>query len=181
MACTSYTLKGMPQECKGSVAGLKKLYLALLDDVTIPEGGIVETAHTITAITISGKVLYDYFVTEESSSLTSTLNRNTANGVLYYTNTINATFVKMTPAKHLELIAMANEKMVCFAEDNNGIVWMLGADSFVTASEETAQTGQSFDDLSGYQVTLNHRSGSLPYAIDKSLIESHISTPEASN
>lgn len=178
MACTSYTLKGMPQECNGSVAGLKKLYIGLLDDIS----GVTadETTHTISAFTLSsGKKVYEYFVTDESSSLTSTLNRNTANGVLYYLNAISASFVKMTPAKHLELQAMANEKMFVIAEDNNGYSWLLGKDSFVTAAEETAQTGQSFDDLSGYQVTLNHRSGSLPYGIAKSLYSSYIETPEA--
>lgn len=162
MACTSYTLKGMPQECKGSVAGLKELYIGLLDDVSAVT---TTTAHTCTITMKTGKKLYSYFVTDESSSLTSTLNRNAANGVLYYTNAISASFVKMTPAKHIELMALANEKMVAVAVDNNNYAWFLGADSFVTASEETAQTGQSFDDLSGYQVTLNHRSGALPYSI----------------
>ena len=180
MACTSYTLKGMAQECGGAVAGLKKLYIGLLDDLSAVT--VTESAHTVSTFTLaSGKKMYDYFVNEESSSLSSTLNRNSANGVLYYLNSISATWVKMTPAKHLELQALANEKMFVIAEDNNGYSWLLGADSFVTAAEETAQTGQSFDDLSGYQVTLNHRSGSLPYGIDKSLYSSYIETPQATN
>lgn len=180
MACTSYTLKGMPQECNGSVAGLKKLYIGLLDDISAVT--VTESAHTVSTFTLaSGKKIYEYFVTDESSSLTSTLNRNAANGVLYFLNQISASFVKMTPAKHLELQAMANEKMFIIAEDNNNFSWLLGADSFVTAGEETAQTGQSFDDLSGYQVTLNHRSASLPYGIDKSLYSSYIQTPVATN
>ena len=182
MACTSYTLKGMPQECRGSVAGLKELYLGLLDDVSATT--INASAQTLTITMKSGKKLYSYFVTDESSSLSSTLTKNSQNGVKYYNNTINATFVKMTPAKHIELMAMANEKMVAIAVDNNNYAWFLGADSFVTASEETAQTGQSFDDLSGYQVTLNHRSGALPYQIsdwDTFKNSTNIDVPEPSN
>lgn len=176
MACTSYTLRGMAQECAGSVAGLKKLYIGLIDDVS--GIGVDATAHTITAITMSGKVLFDYFVTDESSSLTSTLTKNSQNGVKYYTNTIAATFVKMTPEKHLELQALANEKLFVVAEDNNNQLWVLGKDSFVTATEETAQSGQAFDDLSGYQITLAHRSAELPYGISASLLEGHIDVPE---
>lgn len=175
MACTSYTLKGMAQECKGSVAGLKKLYIGLIDDIS---GVTTTSAQTISAFSLkAGKKLYDYFVTEESSSLTSTLTKNSQNGVKYYNNVINATFVKMTPEKHLELQALANEKTFCIAVDNNGYSWFLGADSFVTATEETAQSGQSFDDLSGYQVVLTHRSGSLPYSIAENLYSSDIVVP----
>ena len=163
MACTSYTLKGMAQECKGSVAGLKKLYIGLIDGFTVSTTPSSHTA-TISAKT-TGDTLYEYFVTDESSSLTSTLTKNSQNGVKYYSNVISATFVKMTPAKHLELQALANENLIVVAVDNNNQGWLLGADSFVTASEETAQSGQAFDDLSGYQITLNHRSAELPFGI----------------
>ena len=174
MACTSYTLKGMAQECKGSVAGLKKLYIGLLDGFTVTTTASSHTA-TISAKT-TGDTLYEYFVTDESSSLTSTLTKNSQNGVKYYNNVINATFVKMTPAKHLELQALANENLIVVAIDNNNQGWLLGADSFVTASEETAQSGQSFDDLSGYQITLNHRSAELPFGISTENLP--IVTPE---
>ena len=180
MACSVYTLKGMPQECKGSVAGLKELYLGLLDDVS---GVTTTTAHTCTITMKTGKKLYSYFVTDESSSLTSTLNRNSANGVLYYLNEISASFVKMTEVKLIALLALANDKMVAVAVDNNNKAWFLGADSFVTAGEETAQTGQSFDDLSGYQVTLNHRSAALPYEISDwdTFKDSNTDVPEPEN
>lgn len=169
MACSQYTLNGIAQECGGSVAGLKKLYMGLSDDIATISGN---TAHTITALTLdTGKKIYEYFVTDESSSLSSTLTKNNQNGVMYYSNVINATFVKMTPAKHLEMQALANEKLFVIAEDNNGQSWFLGYDSFVTATAETAQSGQAFDDLSGYNVELTHRSGALPYGIDKSIYE----------
>ncbi len=174
--CTAYALKGMGQECAGSVAGIKRLLIGLSRDFTATTDS--ET-HTITALSGStGAALYDYYVTDESSSLTSTLTRNNQNGVKYYSNVINATFVRMRPEKHIELMALANEKLVVVAEDNNGQAWYLGADAFVSATEETAQSGQAFDDLSGYQITLTHRSGYLPFGIAEATYSSYIETPD---
>lgn len=171
MACQSYTLKGIPQECAGSVAGLKTLYFGLVDDIT----GVTYTdsAQTIDTLALaSGKHIYEYFVTEESSSISSTLTKNPQNGVQYFTNTLNATFVRMTPAKHLEMEALANEKIFIIAQDNNNEYWAIGVrDGFATVGEITAQSGQAFDDLSGYQIVANHRSGFLPFSIGKSLVD----------
>lgn len=171
MACQSYTLKGIPQECAGSVAGLKTLYFGLVDDIT----GVTYTdsAQTIDTLALaSGKHIYEYFVTEESSSISSTLTKNPQNGVQYFTNTLNATFVRMTPAKHLEMEALANEKIFIIAQDNNNEYWAIGVrDGFATVGEITAQSGQAFDDLSGYQIVANHRSGFLPFSVSKSIVD----------
>lgn len=172
MACSQYTLNGIAQECGGSVAGLQNLYFGLVSDIT----GVTYTdsAQTIDTLSLaSGKKIYEYYVTDESSSLSSTLTKNTQNGVQYFTNTINATFVKMTPAKHLEMQALANEKVFIIAKDNNNEYWAIGVrDSFATVGEITAQSGQAFDDLSGYQIVANHRSGFLPFSISESLVNS---------
>ena len=169
MSCQSFTLKGIPQECAGSVAGLKTLYFGLVDDISAVT--FTDSAQTIDTLTLkSGKHLYEYFVTEESSSLNSTITKNPQNGVQYFTNQLNATFVRMTPEKHIEMEALSNEKLFFVAEDNNGYLWTSLRDSFVSVSEITAQTGQSFDDLSGYQIVANHRSGFLPFSISKSIV-----------
>lgn len=165
----------MQQECDGSVAGIKKLYIGLAKDF---EATVNASAHTIDTLSASANTLYEYYVTDESTSLTSTLTVNNQNGVKYYTNAIAATFVRMTPAKHLELIALSNEKLIVIAEDNNGQSWYLGIGAAATCSEQTAQSGQAFDDLSGYQITINQRSSALPYGIEKSLYEGKISQSE---
>lgn len=163
-SCTAYSLKGMGQECSGAVAGLKRLLIGLAREWNLTPG----ENHTVTISAASGATgatFYEYYIMDESSSLTSTLTVNAQNGVKYYTNTVNATFVRMRPEKHIELMALANEKLVVIAVDNNDVNWVLGVGSAVTASEETAQSGQAFDDLSGYQVTLSQRSAALPYAV----------------
>jgi len=165
MACSSYTLTGMPQECSGAVAGLKRLLIGLYNEWDITADTATQTATIAAKSGATNAKFYDYYITDESSSLTSTLTINSQNGVKYYTNVINATFVRMRPQKHLELQALANEKLVVIAVDNNDVNWVLGYGSSVSATEETAQSGQAFDDLSGYQVTLSQRSGYLPFSV----------------
>lgn len=163
-SCTVYSLKGMGQECNGAVAGLKRLLIGLQREWSVTEG----SGHsvTITAATgVTGGTFYEYFIMDESSSLTSQLTVNNQNGVKYYNNVINATFVRMRPEKHIELMALANEKLIIIAQDNNNEYWVLGADGAATSTSQTAQTGQSFDDLSGYQIELSARSGKLPFSI----------------
>lgn len=177
MACTTYALKGMGQECAGAVAGLKKLYIGLGREWTV---NTVASSHTATvSAATTGAMFYDYYIMEESSSLTSQLNVNNQNGVKYYSNVVNATFVRLRPEKHIELMALANEKLIVIAIDNNNQGWLLGADGLATATSETAQTGQAVDDLSGYQIELTARSAALPYAISESDLAGKIDTPNS--
>lgn len=175
-SCSSYFLTGMGKECAGAVAGVKRLIIGLANEWNVSAG----TAQTITALSgkTTGATLYDYYIADESTSLTSTLNVNNANGVKYYENICAATFNRLRPDKHLELVALANERLILIAVDNNNQSWFLGFDGSVTATEETAQTGQSFDDLSGYQVTFSQRSATLPYGIDESLYSGKVNTPD---
>ena len=171
MSCQNLSLKGIQNECQGSVAGLKKLYFGLADDISAVT--YTDSAYTIDSLTLkSGKYLYEYYVTDESSSLTSQMTRNSQNGVFYITNSINATFVRMTPAKNLEMQALVSEKLFCIAQDNNNYFWAIGVrDSFATASQGNAQSGQAFDDLSGYQIQVDHRSGFYAFAISESIVQ----------
>lgn len=178
MACGNYSLKGMGQECLGAVAGLKALYIGLGREWSVTTDADTHSVTALSALT-SSATLYDYYIMEESSSLTSQLNINAQNGVKYYSNVINATFVRMRPEKHIELMALANEKLVIVAVDNNNTGWLIGADGLATATSETAQTGQAVDDLSGYQIELTARSAALPYAIAESLYSGKVHTPNA--
>lgn len=179
-SCLVYSIKGMGQECNGAVAGLKRLLIGLSREWTVTEDtSSAATPHsvTISAVTANTK-FYEYYIMDESSSLTSQLNVNNQNGVRYYSNVCNATFVRMRPEKHIELMALANEKLIIIAEDNNNQYWVIGGlGGDATATSETAQTGQSFDDLSGYQLEFTARSNALPYAIDEANLPD-IDTPD---
>lgn len=160
---SNYTLQGVAFDCNANLAGIKNVWLSYFDDADV-EGAIDYSAHTISAVTLStGVTWYKYSFARNSSSLNSTLTKDDANGTRYYTNTLTLVFNKLEAQKHLEAMALAAEKLVALVEDNNGKVWFLGADSYVSGVSEEIGTGASADDRNGYSVTIEGTSGYLPF------------------
>ena len=169
MGCLSdYTLKGIGLDCNPVLAGIKRVYLGYNDQFTITPDAKTQTA-TIAAkegASATAK-LYAYDIVANTGGLTSTITKNEQNGTRYYTNTITMQFTRLEAAKHLEVQAMAAEALVAVVETNDGKYWVVGADSYLSATESTAQTGSSFDDLNGYTISLAARSAYLPFKIEK--------------
>jgi hypothetical protein len=80
----------------------------------------------------------------------------------------------MEANKHLEIEALAAEKLVAVIGDNNGKYWFVGYDGYLSTDEATAQSGQSYDDLNGYNTTMNAMSAYLPFEIDYATFSSLI-------
>lgn len=164
MACLSgYTLKGISLDCNANLAGIKEAYLAYKDDITVEVDLDAQSVSTLTAT--EGKGFYKYTFAKQTGSLTSTLTKDEANGTRYYTNSVALQFNKMEAAKHLEVNAMAAEALVGIIVDNNGKRWLVGYDSYLSASAATAQSGDSYDSLNGYTVTLDAMSAYLPFEV----------------
>ena len=159
---SNYTLQGVRYDCEANLAGIKHVWITYYDDASI-EGAIDYSAHTISAVTLSGTNWYEYSFARNSSSLNSTLTKDDANGTRYYTNTLTLVFNKLEAYKHLEAMALAAEKLVVLVEDNNSKVWYLGADSYVSGSSEEVGTGASADDHNGYNVVIEGTSAFLPF------------------
>lgn len=161
-SCLSdYTLRGIGFDCNANLAGIKKVYITYYDDAT---PSIDYSAHTVTAVTLSGDVKwYTYEFARNTGSLNSTLTKDEANGTRYYTNTLTLVFNKLEASKHLEVEALAAEKLAIIVEDNNGKKWYLGADQYVSGSATEAGTGTAADDRNGYDVTIDGTSAYLPF------------------
>ena len=167
MGCLSnFTLKGITLDCNPVLAGIKRVYLGYNDQLTITPDPQTQTA-TIAAkegATATAK-LYAYDIVANTGGLTSTVTKNEQNGTRYYTNTIAMQFNRLEATKHLEVQAMAAEALVAIVETNDGKYWVVGADSYLSATESNVQTGSSFDDLNGYTISLAARSAYLPFEI----------------
>lgn len=163
-SCLSdYTLKGIGYDCNANLAGVKKVYITYFDDATV-SGATDYSAHTISAVTLSsGVTFFEYDFARNTSSLNSVLTKDEANGTRYYTHTLELVFNKLTAAKHLEVMALAAEKLAVIVVDNNGKKWYLGADAYVSGISTEAGTGASADDRNGYTVTLEGTSAYLPF------------------
>ena len=159
---TNYTLKGIGFDCNPNLAGIKNVYITYFDDVTGKTANL--TAHTISALTLSSGVnWYTYEFARNTGSLNSVLTKDEANGTRYYTNTLELVFNKLTADKHLEVMALAAEKLAVVVEDNNGKMWFLGYDAYVSGVSTEAGTGASADDRNGYSVTIEGTSAYLPF------------------
>ena len=170
MGCLSdFTLKGIALDCKPVLAGIKRVYLGYNDQLTITPDPQTQTA-TIAAKegAESTAKLYAYDIVANTGGLTSTITKNEQNGTRYYTNTIAMQFNRLEAKKHLEVQAMAAEALVAVVETNDGRYWVVGADSYLSATESNVQTGSSFDDLNGYTISLAARSAYLPFEIQYS-------------
>lgn len=168
MGCLSnFTLTGIKLDCNPVLAGIKRVYLGYNDQLTITPNTETQTATITAKESASGAKLYPYDVVANTGGLTSTITKNEQNGTRYYTNTIAMQFTRLDADKHLEVQAMAAEALVAIVETNDGKYWVVGADSYLSATESTAQTGSSFDDLNGYTISLAARSAYLPFKIEK--------------
>ncbi len=176
MAClNNYTLTGILADCNPNLAGIQEAYIGYYGDFNV---GIDATAHTVSAITATtdattGK-FEKYTFAKQTGSLTSTLTKDEANGTRYYTNQVVLQFSKMEAWKHLEIEALSAEQLVAIIKDNNNKYWFVGYDGYLSAAEATAQSGQSYDDLNGYNTTMNAMSAYLPFEITYSQFSSLI-------
>lgn len=166
MSCLK-SLAGIAASCDTNLAGIKAIYLANFDDVTVT---VDESGHTVSAITMADSAkFYAYHFAKQTGSLTSTITKDETNGTRYYTNVVALQFTKLEAAKHIEVEALASGQLIGIVEDNNSKKHLVGYDSYLSADEATAQTGQSFDDLNGYNLSMSAMSAYLPFFIEDSL------------
>lgn len=179
MGCLPKGLKGLATECDTSLAGIEVAYIGEKDNFEVAIDADTMTVTGITGITGSTETakLYAYHFNRQTGSLNSEMTRNDANGSFYYTNTVALQFTKMEAKKSAEIAALAKAHSIIVVKDLNGQYWVVGADTYATASADTAQSGQGVDDLNGYNITLDAMSAYKPLSISYELIQSLIVEP----
>ena len=179
MGCLTQGLKGLAVECDTSLAGIEVAYIGEKDKFEVAIDADTMTITGITGITGSTETakLYAYHFNRQTGSLNSEMTRNDANGSFYYTNTVALQFTKMEAKKSAEIAALAKAHSLVVVKDLNGQYWVVGADTYATASADTAQSGQGVDDLNGYNITLDAMSAYKPLSISYDLIRELIVEP----
>lgn len=174
---SNYTLKGILDSCDSNIGGVEVLWAGYHGDFNIT---VDEATHTVSAMTsastkVSGK-LYEYHFNKGAASMTSTLTVNEDSGSRYYTNVASMQVARLRADLYLELEALASEKLIVIVKDNNGICHLFDPSTYAKGSNETAQTGQSFDELNGATIEISQTAGHLPYVIDYSKFSAFIDT-----
>lgn len=168
MAC-SQVLNGIAASCDTNVGGIREVYICNYTDVTSFD--VDETSHIIDTITMdTDKKFKKYLFKKNTSSLTSTLNVDPANGVNFVQSDLSLVFAKQETVKRMEIAKLSLGELRVIVLDSNGKYWFLGAEEFVAATAATAETGVNRTDGNRYTITLTDYSSSYPYEVDASVI-----------
>ena len=150
MSC--YISSGISLGCSDGIGGIKTIYIV--------GGGGSFTGYTssvdgsITGITAStGTTLYTFQLKRNTSSLTQTITKNYENGSIFFEQDLKAVFYKYDQQKRNEVkILSQNDNLQIIAEDQNGVLYLLGQENGMYLSGGTAASGQNFADKNGYDL-----------------------------
>ena len=168
MAC-SQLLNGIAAACETNVGGVREVYIANYDDVTTVE--VDETSNMIKTITMADTAKFKkYAFKKNTSSMTSTLNVDPANGINFVQTDLALVFAKQETVKRMEIAKLSLGELRVIVLDANGKYWFLGMEEFVSATAGTAETGTNRTDGNKYSITLTDYSASYPYEVDPTII-----------
>ena len=148
MSC--YISSGITLGCSDGIGGIKTMYVV--------GGGGSFTGYTssadgsITGITAtSGTTLYTFQLKRQTSSLTQNINKNYEQGSIFFEVVLSAVFYKYDQQKRNEVkILSQNDNLQIIAEDQNGVLYLLGQENGMYLSGGSAASGTAFADLNGY-------------------------------
>ena len=168
MSC-SQLLNGIAADCQTNVGGVREVYIANYSDVTTIE--VDETSNMIKTITMADTAKFKkYAFKKNTSSMTSTLNVDPANGVNFVQTDLSLVFAKQETVKRMEIAKLSLGELRVIVLDANGKYWFLGQEEFVSATAGTAETGVNRTDGNKYTITLTDYSSSYPYEVTPTIV-----------
>ena len=168
MAC-SQVLNGIAADCQTNVGGVREVYIANYSDVTAIE--VDDSSNMIKTITMADSAKFKkYAFKKNTSSMTSTLNVDPANGVNFVQTDLSLVFAKQETVKRMEIAKLSLGELRVIVLDANGKYWFLGQEEFVSATAGTAETGVNRTDGNKYTITLTDYSSSYPYEVDPTIV-----------
>ena len=168
MSC-SQVLNGIAADCQTNVGGIREVYIANYGDVTTIE--VDEVSNMIKTITMADTAKFKkYAFKKNTSSMTSTLNVDPANGVNFVQTDLTVVFAKQETVKRMEIAKLSLGELRIIVLDANGKYWFLGQEEFVSATSGSAETGTNRQDGNKYTIVLSDYSSSYPYEVDPSIV-----------
>ena len=168
MSC-SQVLNGIAADCQTNVGGIREIYIANYDDVSAVT--LDETSNMIKTITMADSAKFKkYAFKKNTSSMTSTLNVDPANGINFVQTDLSLVFAKQETVKRMEIAKLSLGELRVIVLDANGKYWFLGKEEFVSATAGTAETGTNRTDGNKYSITLTDYSASYPYEVDPTIV-----------
>lgn len=149
--------------CKDHIGGIKELVIGPWS------GNEVITLNNQEVVTDYSANAGDYFrfiLPKHTGNFEETGNFDIAQGTAgFYTQTINATFHKLTALRRQNLQEMTKLRMVIFVKDNNDNYWLCGHESGMEVTAMTTTTGTTKTDNYGYTITFTGEESKKAYLV----------------
>ena len=160
MACE--LTSGFLLDCKDSIGGIKAIYLQQHDDfltgVAFNGDEEVDTLPTAS--------IYKYTCPKHTGNFTEEVASSVENGTIFYTQTVAATFFKLSAPRRKQLELVAKNRLVVFVQDNNDNIWMVGKADGAEVTAMTTATGTAKGDLNGYTITFTAEEAHKAYRLE---------------
>lgn len=162
MACSGLAIGGIGKDCEGGAkGGVTRAWIANYDSAifsgTTDSGMTIATGHTAD--------FKPFYFRKNTSTYTSTLNVDLANGVNYVSTEINLVFHRMCGAKRVQMNALTQSDMAVVVKDGNGKYWLFGVEDPVVATAGEGAAGIQATDGNKYSVTLTDECSVWPYEL----------------
>ena len=164
MPCT--LSNGFARDCSDSTGGIEELYILERASVT----AYTVASHEVTAITDGGSTWRKYELKKEVGSIVATTTIDPANGTRFSEGTIAFSINKFSATKSNELKLMVLGQIVCIIKDNNGVYWGMGFQNFAEGQSLVANTGTTYGDRNGYDVSIMAKEPETPYEVDSTVV-----------
>ena len=160
---------GFALQCKDGIGGIKKIFLNSHD---LFAGFLSFDAMTeeVNGCSSEGK-LFQFDLPKSTGNFTEEVNSSVENGTIFYTQTVTASFHKLSPQRRKQLEIIGRNRLFVVVLDTNDNYWVVGYEdgSEVTAASTT--TGTAKGDMNGYTITLTSDSMHKAYRIEDGIFE----------
>ena len=150
MAC-QLTL-GRLEPCKESVGGLKAVYLSNFAAFTFDNITFGGTNDEISAIAETPDAFKYELKGNNDFNETITVSREA--GTAFYEQVLTLNLKRLTPIYHKQLKLLVAQRPKVFVEDNNGNIFLAGAEFGMEVTAGNITRGVNMGDASGYTLTL---------------------------
>ena len=154
---------GFTLQCKDGIGGIKAIFIQQREDFLT--GVTVDgTSQEIDGLPTAS--IYQYTLPKSTGSFTEEVASSVENGTIFYTQTVTASFHKLSAARRKQLELIAKNRLVVFVQDNNNNIWMIGKVDGAEVTAASTMTGVSKGDMNGYNITFTAEEAAKAYRLE---------------
>ena len=159
---------GRVEECKSSVSGLKAIFFANFDDLTMDNITYdVTNTDTIDSWQPAAQLsLFKYELKSNENSFTTAIQTSRDNGTTFFEQTLQISLKKLDQAMHKNIKLLAFGRPRIIVQSMTDQFFLMGLAQGADAEAGEVSSGAALGDFSGYKLTFVAREVSPPNFID---------------